>query len=227
MYRYPGGWAYAFGTMYAPDRRELAAARFAVRTVEREHSRGLSAAEGRLRDADRRRSRQINRADRALRELRNLGPRQLRETMGSMTLYQQSLLISKEEIPLDGLRVRFEAGRRNTCYIHVTLPDGHEKSASFPGGQFEQEDVLGFSRRISNAVADENKACAEREQRIAEIEEDRRRAVADTAAQEAAREELAQVKERHRKDGRLAAARAGLDRALDQWQELTGHRPER
>ncbi|MEY9837518.1 hypothetical protein [Streptacidiphilus sp. EB103A] len=227
MYRYPGGWAYAFGTMYAPDRKELATARLAVRTVKREHGGELSSAEGQLRDAERRQSRRINRADRELKELRNSGPRQLRETMGPLTLYQKSLLISKEEIPLDGLRVRFEAGRRNTCYIHVTLPDGHEQSASFPGAQFEEEDVRGFSRRITNAVADENRACAVRDQRIAEVEEDRRRAVADTAAQEAAREELARVKERHRKEGRLAAAQDGLDRALDQWQDITGHRPAR
>jgi hypothetical protein len=227
MYRYPGGWAYAFGTMYAPDRKELATARLAVRTVRREHSRELSSAEGQLRDAERRQSRQIDSADRQLKELRNPGPGELRETMGAMTLHQHCLRISKEEIPLDGLRVRFEAGRRNTCYIHVTLPDGHEQSASFPGAQFEEEDVRGFSRRITNAVADENRACAEREQRIAEVEEDRRRAVADTAAQEAAREKLVRVKERHRKEGRLAAALDGLDGALDQWQDLTGHRPTR
>ena len=227
MYRYPGGWAYAFGTMYAPDRKELATARLAVRTVKREHGRELSSAEDELRDAERRRSRQIDRAERQLKELRNPGPGELRETMGTMTLHQHCLWISKQEIPLDGLRVRFEAGRRNTCYIHVTLPDGHEQSAAFPGAQFEEEDVLGFSRRIKNAVTDENRACAKREQRIAEVEEDRRRAVADTADQEAAREKVARVKERHRKEGRLDAALDRRDRVLDQWQDLTGHRPTR
>ncbi|TDU06477.1 hypothetical protein EDD99_5036 [Streptomyces sp. 846.5] len=227
MYRYPGGWAYAFGTMYAPDRKELATARLAVRTVRREHGRELSSAENELHDAERRRKRKIDRTERQLKELRNPGPGEPRETMGAMTLHQHCLWIAKQEIPLDGLRVRFEAGRRNTCYIHVTLPDGHEQSASFPGAQFEEEDVRGFSRRIINAVADENRACAEREQKIAEVEEDRRRAVADTAAQDAAREKVARVRERHRKEGRLDAAQDGLDRALDQWQDITGHRPAR
>ena len=227
LYRYPGGWAYAFGAMYAPDRRELSSARLAVRTIRREHGREQSAAQGQLREAERRQNRQISSADRRLKELRHPGPGQLLQTMGAMTLHQHSLRVSKEEIPLDGLTVRFEAGRRNTCYIHVTLPDGHERSASFPGGQFEEEDVRVFFRRIKNVAADENKACAEREQQIAEVEEERRRAVADTAAQEAAQERLEQLKERHRKEARLPAARSELERALDRWQDLTGHRPQR
>ena len=227
MYRYPGGWAYAFGTMFAPDRKELSVARLAVRVVRREHGREQSSAEGQLREADRQRSRRINSIDRRLKELRNPGPGPSREPMGAMTLHQRSLRVAKEEIPLDGLRIRFEAGRRKTCYIHVTLPDGHERSVSFPGGQYEEEDVRGFSRRITNAVADENRACVDREQKIAELEEERRRVVEDTAAQEAAQEKLEQVKERHRKEGRLTAAVAELDRALDCWQDLTGHRPNR
>ncbi len=227
LHRYPGGWAYAFGAMYAPDRKELSSARLTVRTIRREHGQEQSAAEGQLREAERRQNRQITGADRRLKQLRDPGPGQLRETMGTMTLFQRKLRVSKAEVPLDGLRVRFELGRRNTCYIHVTLPDGHERSASFPGDQFEEEDVRGFSRRITNAVADENRACVEREQQIAEAEADRSRAVADTAAQEAARERLEQVKERHRKEGRLSAARAELDQALDRWQDLTGHRPQR
>ena len=227
MYRYPGGWAYAFGTMFAPDRKELGVARMAVRRVKRQEGSEQSSVEGEVRDAERRQNRRINRADGRLKELRNPGPGQLLHTMGPMTLHQRMLRVSKEEIPLDGLRVRLEVGRRNTCYIHVTLPSGHERSSSFPGAQFEEEDVRTFFRQIKNVAADENKACAEREQEIAEVEEDRRRAVADTAAKEAAAEKLAQVRERHRKEGRLAAAVAELDRALDRWQDLTGHRPRR
>jgi hypothetical protein len=227
MYRYPGGWAYAYGAMHAPDRKELAAARMRVRRIRREEGRERSSADAELRDAERRQRRLIKKADSRIEELRNPGPGQEYETQGAMALFQRSLRVADETIPLDGLTVRFEAGRRKICYIHVTLPDGHERSASFPADRFEEEDIRRFSRRIVNVAADENKASAERDEQIAEIEKERRRAMADTAAQEAAKEKIAQLAEHHRKQGRLAAAVEELAHALDRWQGLTGHRPSR
>lgn len=116
-YRYPGGWAHAFGEAYAHDRQRLALARQALRDLEREARQELSGDEAQVRDAKSRYQQRVNAAERRLGELRQPGRGELVGQLGGLVLHKHVLVVAIEEVPLAGLEVRFEEARANTHIV--------------------------------------------------------------------------------------------------------------
>ncbi|WP_329311233.1 hypothetical protein [Streptomyces sp. NBC_01262] len=223
LHAYPGGWAYAFGDAYAVERRDLAMARRGVRELERAARRELSEAKGKVRGEETRYRERIRSAEQRLKELRNPGRGEQQQILGELTLYQHVLRYRSEDIPLAGLKVRFESARHKYG-IKVTRPNGRAVVARFPGTQSEDA-VRHFAIRIENAVADENDLLTRRKGLIADAETELTHARASTLSQEAAREALVRLTARQSADDRLPAARAELDAARGRWHAETGHLP--
>lgn len=223
LYRYPGGWAFAFGDAYAADRKDLAGARRGVRDLQRSARRELSQAEGTVRAEEARYRERIRSAERRLKELRAPGRGEQREVLGELTLHQHVLRHRSEDIPLAGLKVRFEPSHHR-YRIRVTRPNGRVRDVHYPRNQPEDA-VRGFAVRLEYAVADENDFLSRRDGLIADTEAELVRARAATAAQDSARQALARVTARHSSDPRLPAARAELDAARKRWSAATGHEP--
>lgn len=222
---YPGGWACAFDRAYAADRRSLAGARRAVRALEQEARQEISGARAQVRREEERYRSRIAALEGALRRLRDPGRGEHLATLGGLTLHRHVLRFPDgEQMPLARLRVRFEPGREKS-YIYVTRPNGKVRPAVFAEPPHEEDDIRLFAVRIQNAVADEDDFQGQREGRIARTEDELERARADTAAQEAAREQVAQVAARRREDHRLDTAQAKLDAARRHWHQVTGHWP--
>ncbi|MHA6760177.1 hypothetical protein [Streptacidiphilus sp. PAMC 29251] len=224
MYRYPGGWAYAFGAAYTAERKSLAKARRRVRGLERDDHRERSGAETKVRNAEARYRRRIRAIDRRLSTLRQPGRGILLEQLGDLVLHKHVLLVKGEVVPLAGLRVRFEEAKRNH-HIYVTRPDGRVRFESFPHELHEEGEVRRFAVRIENEAAAEKTFLERCEDEMAEAEIALQQARADTSAQETARAQLAQVTERQQADSRIEIARSELEAEHERWQAVTGHRP--
>jgi hypothetical protein len=223
LHAYPGGWAYAFGDAYAAERRDLAMARRGVRELERAARRELSEAKGKVRGEETRYRERIRSAEQRLKELRNPGRGEQQQTLGELTLHQHVLRHRSEDIPLAGLKVRFESSRHK-YYIKVTRPNGRVRDVHYPRTQPEDA-VRRFAVRIENAVADENDLLTRRKGLIADAETELTHARAGTLSKEAALEALARLTARQSADDRLPAARAELDAARGRWHAETGHLP--
>ncbi|MFC1417772.1 hypothetical protein [Streptacidiphilus cavernicola] len=221
---YPGGWAYAFGSAYAQDRRVLGSARRTVWGLKLRARRELTAAKGGASGARARYGRRVRAAELELEAVRNPGPGEVLDGMGVLILHQHVLRAGAEEFPLARLRIRADHSRRRS-HLYLTRPDGRVRQEVLPGDQYDEETVRTFVVAVKNAVAAENKAQRQRQARIAKAEAALERARTDTAAHEEADRRLAEVVERHRANPELDAARRRLEQARESWQDLTGSRP--
>lgn len=219
LLRYPGGWSFAFHEQYRADREALADAYREVRRLKGADRQEM----GKVRKAYRDR---ISQAETALRQLRT-PPRGARVAeLGRIVLHENAVLVGDDEVPLAGLRVRFDLARSaRVSYVYLTQADGHEHMESFEEAQFAEEQVRAFSVRVQNAAATAQRLQGLREKDIGKLEAELSRARADTEPVEAARERLEQTRARQGADPRLPKARAALDDARDAWQQLAGRRP--
>ncbi|MFE9660709.1 hypothetical protein [Streptomyces sp. NPDC005955] len=222
LWRYPGGWRYAFGAEYAAEREALDRARGKVSRLRSEAAERRAAVEGRLKDAEGVYRRRVRAAELRVEGIAFPGPGQLLDQLGDRaSLYEHVLVVGREELPLVGLVVRIEVGKASQ-FLYATLPDGGERFATLPYEEHTEDEVRGFAGRVTNAVAAEKTAFAGREQRLAVAVEDLARVKAGTDAVDAARTDLDRLAEAERSDLRPASARRELDRARARWDSVTG-----
>ncbi|MFF1407712.1 hypothetical protein [Streptomyces sp. NPDC058294] len=236
-YRYPGGWAFAFGQAYRAERQDLARARRNARRVAGEHSRREVAARARLDAARTERRQRVRRAEREVAALRDPGAGSRLGHLGDLTLHEHGLRIASatgfRTVALAGLQVRLEAGRRNDS-LYLAQPDGlvdritYPHPAQTPEGEsrgFDEDVVRDFVVRIHNAVADEDLFRAGLPDRLAQAQAGLEDAEEDTAAEEEAHANLNRIREEHSRDPRRANATAEREASRKRWHTLTGHYP--
>ncbi|GAB7036070.1 hypothetical protein AB0G35_24315 [Streptomyces sp. NPDC021749] len=224
LYSFPGGWGFAFGAQNAGEREHLAAARRKWRDAESSSYRRVTAAKEQEHRAQTLLDARIRSAEKTLQQLRQPGRGELVEERGPMALHRHVLLIAGEEIPLAGLRIRFEQDRKEH-HIYATRPDGTVRLTSFPHAAHEEGHVRRFAVGIENAVAEENAFRAQRKALMTQAEKELQKAQADTGARDAARLHVEHTTSLHQHDRRRKAARAELDAARSRWQSLTGKLP--
>ncbi|MGW0857654.1 hypothetical protein [Streptomyces sp. NPDC002690] len=226
LIRYPGRWAHAFHDAYGKERMALEEARVSVRKLRssaRRETRRAWFGVKRAESAHRRRVRQV---ESELQRLRTLGRGPRIHQLGAISLYEHAVLVAEDELPLAGLHVRFELARtEHVSYVYLTLPEGQTHMERYEGEEFPEEAVRGFSVRISNAAAAAHRARETREKDIAALEAALGEARKATGPVEEAQERLEETRARHSADPRLPRARAALDDARTDWQNLTGRRP--
>ncbi|MCW8102643.1 hypothetical protein [Streptomyces tauricus] len=230
--RYPGGWAFAFSFTYEEDRDCLANARNRARDAARRATQAESAARGTLADYERRQ----HQLEQQIARLRNPGTGEQLSGLGELVLFRHLLVVTSEtgtrSVPLAALDVRFDMGQRNHS-IYLTEASGRVHRAAYPHllpatddqQQFDEDTVRDFAVAIQNAIADENAFRARIPTQLKRTEKELEDTRADTRAQEAARERLAQVRQRNRQDPHRRAADAALEEARKDWETLTGHIP--
>jgi hypothetical protein len=226
LLRYPGGWSFAFHGQYRADREALADAYREVRRLKGADRQEMGKARSAVAREEKAYRDRISQAETALRQLRT-PPRGARVAeLGRIVLHENAVLVGGDEVPLAGLRVRFDLARSaHVSYVYLTQADGHEHMESFEEAQFAEEQVRAFSVRVQNAAAAAQRLRGLREKDIGKLEAELSRARADTEPMEAAREQLEQTRAWQDADPRLPKARAALDDARDAWQQLAGRRP--
>ncbi|MFD9208719.1 hypothetical protein ACFVZM_20880 [Streptomyces sioyaensis] len=224
LYSFPGGWAYAFGTQHAGERQHLSEARRKMREAERSSYRRVAAAKEQQHSTQALFEERIRRAEKTLQRVSQPGRGEPVEQQGAAVLHQHVLLIAGEEIPLAGLRVRFEQAQHKN-HIYVTRLDGTVHWTPFPHAEHEEDGVRRFAVRIENAVAAENAFRAQQKALITQAEKELQEARADTGARDAARLHLTQMTTLHQHDRQRKAARAELEAARKRWQTITGKLP--
>ncbi|MGC0314413.1 hypothetical protein [Kitasatospora acidiphila] len=222
--RYPGGWAYAFGAAFAPDRRRLAAARRTAGHLRRRAKRELTGAQAEVRGAEARYRYEVELAARRVEQLRSPGRGPLLVRLGVLALHQHAVVVGAEELPLAGMTVRVERVDRRHC-LHFALPGGRVHRQMFEQGLHSEEEVRRFGNRVVNAVAEENALLKRRHQLVAAAEAELKQVEQRSAAQRSACDRLAELTERQGVDQRPAAAAKALDDARARWQNLTGRLP--
>lgn len=237
-HRFPGGWAFAFGSEYESDREALATARHRARVLARTAAQEESAARAELAAAEAAYEKRLRELEQRVATLRNPGSGQRLDSRGELTLFQHVLVVETQRgtrsMALAGLDVRFETGQKNYS-IYLTEVTGQVYRAKYPHHlpvaeghqQFDEDDVRDFAVSIANAVAKENSFCARIPQQITAAEKDLEDTRADTSAQDSARERLAGIRERNREDPRRKRADSPLEKALKDWERLTGRVPPR
>ncbi|MCC9312261.1 hypothetical protein LN042_35250 [Kitasatospora sp. RB6PN24] len=222
--RYPGGLAYAFGAAFAPERRQLAAARRTVRQLRHDANRELMGARNDVRGARARHRYELELATRRVEQLRDPGRGALLGRLGVVALHQHAVMVSTEELPLAGLTVRFERIDRQYC-LHFAVPGGGVHRQVFERALHAEEEVRRFGNRVVNAVAEENARLKRRNQLVAAAEAELRAVEQRTAPQRSARDRLAGLTVRQDVDQRLAEAVKALDDARARWRSRTGRMP--
>ncbi|MFD6534098.1 hypothetical protein [Streptomyces sp. NPDC060184] len=226
LVRYPGRWAHAFHEAYRKDRRALDDARGGVRTLQNAARRETWRAWSKVKRAESAHRRQVRRAEAELERRRAPDRGDRMHQLGPITLYEHAVVVSEDELPLAGLHVRFELARtEHVSYVYLTHPDGQKRMERYEGEEFPEDTVREFSVRLHNAAVAAHRSRETREEDIAALEGALREAREATGPVEAARERLTETRARHSADPRLPRARAALDDARTQWQELTGRRP--
>ncbi|MGW2839469.1 hypothetical protein ACWCWD_16905 [Streptomyces sp. NPDC001493] len=226
LLRYPGRWAHAFHEAYRKERRALDDARGAVRTLRSAARRETWRAWTRVKRAEAAHRRRVHQAEAELEQRRAPDRGDRVHQLGPITLYEHSVVVSEDELPLAGLHVGFELARaEHVSYVYLTHPDGQKRMERYEGEEFPEDTVREFSVRLHNAAVAAHRSRETRDSDIAALEAALREAQEATGPVEAARERLEETRARHRADPRLPRARAALDDARTQWQELTGRRP--
>lgn len=224
--RYPGGWTYAFHEQHRKDRQALDNARGAVRELRKTARRETWQAWTTAKRTTSAYHREIRRAEAELQRLRAPHRGSLVEQLGAITLHEHRVLIGGDELPLAGVQVRFELARSShVSYVYLTEPDGRERMERYEGEEFPEETVRRFSVRLRNAAVAAGQSREARAADIATAETALREAEKATEPMEVAQERLKETRERHESDPRLPRARAALDDARREWQDLTGRRP--
>ncbi|MFD0278984.1 hypothetical protein ACFVHB_34450 [Kitasatospora sp. NPDC127111] len=224
LWSFPGGWERAFAGTYAAERRRLAAARRAVRRLRWAAGREMAGARLTVHRRTAAHRQRVRAAQRHLDRLGDPGSGAVLVRFGGAALHEHVVAFDGTSIPLAGLRVRDEHSG-GTSHLYLTRPDGRVHHETYAHGEHAEDDVRRFAVRVQNAAADENDFRERRTVMIAAAEADLDAARADTTARDRAREELAEITERHRLDTRLKAARAELAAARDHWHRTSGRRP--
>ncbi|MGW6890389.1 hypothetical protein ACWGKK_36525 [Streptomyces chartreusis] len=235
-YRFPGGWAFAFSLRYESDREALASARNKARDVSRRAAQAESAALAALASAQDAYERRLRQVEQQLARLRSPGAGARLDGLGELVLFKHILVVTSgaktRSIELAGLDVRFDTGRTNHS-IYLTDVTGRVFRAKYPHvlpamddqQRFDEDAVRDFAVAIQNAVADENSFRARIPHQLTQAEAELEEARADTHTQEAARKQLTLVRQRNRQDPSRKVADSELEKALQNWETLTGRRP--
>ncbi|MCM2393762.1 hypothetical protein [Streptomyces albipurpureus] len=223
--QYPGNWSHAFSTDFTTDRQTLATARREVHALRTSAALTRTQATSQAYLAQQRYTRRIDAAEERLRTLRL--PRQrgrIVEELGDLTLYEEALVMDAEQIPISGLKARFE-GSFAAHYVYITMSDGQERRFKVSRTEYDEDRVRDFASQITNTSTTHKSSLVRRAQDIEEAEAELKAARADTEDRDKARQLKAEVAERQKKDKRLDAARAELQQAHEVWHELTGRKP--
>jgi hypothetical protein len=224
LYRYPGGWTYAFSPRHSADRADLDQARDTVRTLAREKTRELAAARAQVDRAERQHRTRIRDLEREISALRQPGPGPRVTQFGDLTLHEHAVSTQTRQIPLTGLKIRLDHAQHQH-FLHLTPPDGQEHFERYPRSEYEEDDVRRFAIRLEDAVAEESVHRARAAALIKQKEHELTQARTDTSLQKQAHEHLQDTAERHRHDTRHLQATTDLETAHDHWHHLTGKRP--
>ncbi|MEW5655225.1 hypothetical protein ABGT92_07775 [Streptomyces cinereoruber] len=239
LYRYPGGWEYAFGLKYEDHRNALAVARGKLRAWTRAMNQSEAAARGGISSVEKSRTKRLHELEQRIAGLRNPGRGDRIDALGELTLFQRVLVVESatgsRSIAVASLDVRFEPGSKNHS-VYCTDASGEVYRAKYPHHppapdleeqRFDEDQVRDFVVKIQNAIAQENtfRARLPRQLKAAEAEWDE--TMADTDALDTARERLQQLQQRNRADPRGKAAEAEFTEAALSWKELTGRTPPR
>ncbi|MER5842729.1 hypothetical protein ABT099_20930 [Streptomyces prasinus] len=226
LVRYPGGWAYAFHEEHREARKALEEARDVVRELRRSARREKWQALAEVKRAEWAYRRQVRHAESKLERLSTPHRGARVEQLGEVTLYEHTVLISDDEVPLAGLHVRFElAHSTHVSYVYLTQPDGRERMERYDSKEFPEDAVRRFSVQIQNAAVAANRLQEQRAGNIRALQAELREARTATQPMEEAQERLEKTRARHDADVKLPQARAALDDARHVWQDLTGRRP--
>ncbi|WP_354644561.1 hypothetical protein [Kitasatospora camelliae] len=228
LYRYPGGWRYAFAREHTAARRDLDAARGALRGLERSAKRELSGARAAVEAATAAHRRRVRAAEEHLAHLRDPGRGGLRDELPGLSLYEHVLAVKSDDwqgdLPLDRIAVRSDHTAK-AGHIYLIAPDGHQHLLTYPTETTDEESVRAFVVDVHNAIAQAKAFQRDRPARIRRAEADLLRVRDDTAVREQAELHLDEVTARQNADPRIPKARRSLDAAHDRWENLTGHRP--
>ena len=226
LVRYPGGWGYAFHEEHQEERQALKDARKAVRELRGTARRETWQAWTAVKQAQWTYRRRVRQAESELEHLRTPHRGACINQLGQIALHEHSVLIGDDELPLAGMHVRFElAHSRHVSYVYLTQPDGQERMKRYQGEEFPEDVVRQFSTQIHNAAVTAHQLQDRRAEDIRTHEEELRSAQEATEPIATAQERLDKTRARHRADLKLPHARAALDDARTQWQDLTGRSP--
>ncbi|MGW4026698.1 hypothetical protein [Streptomyces sp. NPDC005009] len=226
LVRYPGGWAYAFHEEHRETRKALEDARGVVRELQKSARREKWQALTEVKRAEWAYRRRVRQVESELERLRTPHRGERIGQLGRITLYEHTVLIFDDEVPLAGLHVRFELSRSaHVSYVYLSQPDGRERMERYDGKEFPEETVRRFSVQVQNAAVTVNRLQERRAGKIRVREAELRNARKATEPIELAQERLERTRARHDADVKLPQARAALDDARNVWQGLTGHRP--
>ncbi|MEU2982570.1 hypothetical protein ABZ678_38230 [Streptomyces hirsutus] len=214
LVRYPGGWAYAFHEEHREARKALEDARDVVRKLRRSARRETWQALIEAKRAEWAYRRRVRHAESELEQLRTPHRGARVEQLGEVTLYEHTVLISDDEVPLVGLHVRFELARStHVSYVYLTQPDGRERMERYGGKEFPEDAVRRFSVQMQNAAVAANRLQEQRAGKIRALEAELREARKATQPIEVAQERLKKTRARHDADVKFPQARAALDDA--------------
>ncbi|MFI6844334.1 hypothetical protein OG535_38265 [Kitasatospora sp. NBC_00085] len=226
--RYPGAWRHAFAPEHDAARRDLAAARGALRAAKQRRKKDLGRARGAVRaaaDAHRRRIRAIEQRIAALREP---GRGEPRDELGPLSLHEHVLGMrtgdERADLPLHEIAVRSDHAP-TANHVYVVDPQGRQHLLTYPAAEADEDRVRRFVVDVHNAIADAKAAQRDRDSRIREAEAELRRVQEDTGKQTRAQLHLDETTARWDADASIPAAKQDLEAAKDRWQALTGRRP--
>lgn len=223
-YRYPGGWAFAFGPLYRDERRQLAQARATVRALDRRADRTVGEARSQLESERTRHGTGVRTAERRVSELRNPGAGELIDSLAEFTLYKHVLRVEGRQYPLH--RLEFSSVTSSAAHHVVVRPYRGSNIRRPLSVELHDEDaVLTFVLAVENAVKREREYQAGVKKRIADAEQELERARGATVEVDVAQARLDRVTAEQRDDPERALARRQLEAALDAWAELSGRRP--
>ncbi|MET8704700.1 hypothetical protein ABZW10_38460 [Kitasatospora sp. NPDC004723] len=230
MLRYPGGWRYAFSPDYTEQRQDLDAARGKLRGLERAAGRERDAVWAEVGAAERAHRDRVSQARARLAWLKDPGRGVLKSSLGDiLRLYEHALGVTVDgctvEHPLHEVSVLDDYSGKDG-HVYVALPNGRRQMVTVSLEETPESEVRKFVVEAFNAVADAKVSRAERLGLVPRAEAELKDALADTTAQEQARERLSEVLSRQKSDVRIPRARHELDAAQDRWEQLTGRRPK-
>lgn len=239
LYRYPGGWAFAFSLRYESDRDALAHARGEVRAWTRRADQDESSARRAVTAAEAGRKSRLQELDQQRTRLRHPGSGEQVGALGALTLFQHRLMAKADSeinsAELAQMEVHFTTDH-TYHYIYCINSGGQSLQAKYrhlppapeTGEQrFDEGTVRDFARDIQRAIARENSFREELPSRLKAVESEQEAVENDTSATDAARAHLEEIRERHRQDPHREVLEQKLAAALKDWEKLTGRVPPR
>ncbi|MGW3938394.1 hypothetical protein [Streptomyces phaeochromogenes] len=238
---YPGEWAFTFGLKYEGDRDALAKARSKARDWDRRAAQEESWAEREVTSAEAKREQELRALEQRIAVLRNPGSGTRVDGLGELILFRHRLVVKSisgtgtRSIELADLDAQFDRGEKN-YYIYCTDATGRIYRADYPHSpaaieaqeeRFDENRVRDFAMAIKNAAVVENGFRAQLPRQIQEAEAELEKVRADASELDAARERLERLRKLNQHDPNRKAAVADLEKALKNWQQLTGCLPPR